>query len=169
MYPCWRPPLVLLRLEHVCCVGKSYDSTDTLVLCILNTPFTSIGYTDKKENQNFPKYKEIQNGAVAKSYITNGLLIYGEMFPHFLIYWETLPHIWLCNCSTLNFLIYGEKIDFLFISVLVDVPICQGLPPLSLWPSFSLYYPPISPCAVKKEFNTNASNSPSSREKAAHW
>jgi len=50
-------------------------------------------HTDKKENQNFPIYKEIQNGAVAKSYITNGLLIYGEIFPHFLIYWETLPHI----------------------------------------------------------------------------
>jgi hypothetical protein len=29
-------------------------------------------------------YKEI--GAVAKSYMTNGLLIYGEIFAHFLIY-----------------------------------------------------------------------------------
>jgi hypothetical protein len=34
-------------------------------------------YTDKKENQMFLIYKEIQNGAVANSYITNGLLIYG--------------------------------------------------------------------------------------------
>jgi hypothetical protein len=50
-------------------------------------------YTDKKENINFPIYKEIQNGAVAMSYITNGLLIYGEIFPHFLIYWEAPPHI----------------------------------------------------------------------------
>ncbi len=65
----------------------------------------SYWHTDKKENQNFPIYKEIQNGAVAKSYITNGLLIYGEIFPNFLIYWEAFPHIWLCNCSTLNFLI----------------------------------------------------------------
>ncbi len=31
-------------------------------------------------------YKEIKNGAVAKSYMTNGLLIYGEIFAHFLIY-----------------------------------------------------------------------------------
>jgi hypothetical protein len=31
--------------------------------------------TDKKENQIFLIYKEFQNGAVAKSYITNGLLI----------------------------------------------------------------------------------------------
>jgi hypothetical protein len=32
-------------------------------------------YTDKKENQMFLIYKEIQGGAVAKSYMTNGLLI----------------------------------------------------------------------------------------------
>jgi hypothetical protein len=31
-------------------------------------------------------YKEIQNGAVAKSYMTNGLLINGELFVHCLIY-----------------------------------------------------------------------------------
>jgi hypothetical protein len=42
--------------------------------------------TDKKENQIFLIYKEIQSGAVAKSYMTNGLLIYGEIFAHFLIY-----------------------------------------------------------------------------------
>jgi len=40
-------------------------------------------YADKKENQIFLKYKEIQNGAVAK---TNGLPIYGEIFAHFLLY-----------------------------------------------------------------------------------
>ncbi len=43
-------------------------------------------YTDKKENQIFLIYKEIQSGAVAKSYMTNGLLMYGEIFAHFLIY-----------------------------------------------------------------------------------
>jgi hypothetical protein len=32
-------------------------------------------HTDKKETQIFLIYKEIQNGAVAKSYMTNGLLI----------------------------------------------------------------------------------------------
>jgi hypothetical protein len=37
-------------------------------------PITSL-YTDKKENQIFLIYKEIQNGAVAKSYMTNGHLI----------------------------------------------------------------------------------------------
>ncbi len=31
--------------------------------------------TDKKENNIFLIYKEIQKGAVAKSYMTNGLLL----------------------------------------------------------------------------------------------
>ncbi len=43
-------------------------------------------HTDKKENQIFLIYKEIQSGAVSKSYMTNGLLIYVEIFAHFLIY-----------------------------------------------------------------------------------
>jgi hypothetical protein len=43
-------------------------------------------YTDKKENKTFLKYKEIQMGSGAKSYMTNGLLIYGENFAHFLKY-----------------------------------------------------------------------------------
>jgi hypothetical protein len=48
--------------------------------------FTQGQYTDKKENRIFLIYKEIQSGAVAKPYMTNGLLIYGEIFVHFLIY-----------------------------------------------------------------------------------
>jgi hypothetical protein len=32
--------------------------------------------TDKKERKNFLIYNEIQTGSVAKSYMTNGLLIY---------------------------------------------------------------------------------------------
>jgi hypothetical protein len=43
-------------------------------------------YTDKKDNKIFLIYKEIQKGAVAKSYMTNGLLIYDFIFAHFLIY-----------------------------------------------------------------------------------
>jgi hypothetical protein len=42
----------------------------------------AVKHTDKKENQIFLIYKEIQNGAVAKSYMTNGLLIFGEMAQH---------------------------------------------------------------------------------------
>ncbi len=69
--------------------------------------------TDKKDNQIFLIYEEIQNGAFAKLYMTDGLLIYGEIFAHFLIH----PHVWLCNCSTLKFLIYEENLIFFFISV----------------------------------------------------
>jgi hypothetical protein len=47
---------------------------------------SSGGCTDKKENQIFLVNKEIRSGAVAKSYMTNGLLIYGETFLHFLLY-----------------------------------------------------------------------------------
>jgi hypothetical protein len=43
-------------------------------------------HAEKKENQIFLIYKEIQSGAVAKSYMTNGLLIYREILTHFLIY-----------------------------------------------------------------------------------
>jgi hypothetical protein len=44
-------------------------------------------HTDKKEYKIFIIYKEIRDGAVApKSYMTNGLLIYGEIFAHCLIY-----------------------------------------------------------------------------------
>jgi hypothetical protein len=35
--------------------------------------------TDKKENQIFLIYKEIQNGAIAKSFMMKGFLIYKEM------------------------------------------------------------------------------------------
>ncbi len=43
-------------------------------------------HTDRKENKISLIYKEIQNGAVPKSYMTNDLLTYGKIFAHFLIY-----------------------------------------------------------------------------------
>jgi hypothetical protein len=39
-------------------------------------------HTDKKENKIFLIYKEIQSGAVGKSYKRKGFLIYEEIFPH---------------------------------------------------------------------------------------
>jgi malic enzyme len=40
-----------------------------------------------KKKIKFSSYIRIfRSGAVAKSYMTNGLLIYGEIFAHFLIY-----------------------------------------------------------------------------------
>jgi hypothetical protein len=50
--------------------------------CILgykNSTGSSTAYTDKKENQIFLIYKEIQSGVVAKSYMRKGFLIYEEM------------------------------------------------------------------------------------------
>ncbi len=74
------------------------------------------GHTDKKENQIFLVYKEIQSGAVAKSYIRKGFLIYEEMRKYFPIYEEAVSHFWLCNCSILNFLICEENLILFFIS-----------------------------------------------------
>jgi hypothetical protein len=47
-------------------------------------------YTDKKETQIFLIYKETQSGAVAKSNMRKGFLIYEEMRKYFLIYEENL-------------------------------------------------------------------------------
>jgi hypothetical protein len=43
-------------------------------------------HTDKKENKIFLTYKEIQMGAVAKSYEKKGFLIYEEMGKYLFIY-----------------------------------------------------------------------------------
>jgi hypothetical protein len=50
-------------------------------------------YTDKKENQIFLTYEEIQSGAVAKSYMRKGFLIYEDMRKYFPIYEEVVSHI----------------------------------------------------------------------------
>jgi hypothetical protein len=42
--------------------------------------------TDKNENQIFLIYKEIQSGAVAKSYMKKGFLVYEEMRKPLVIY-----------------------------------------------------------------------------------
>ncbi len=71
----------------------------------------------KKENQIFLIYKDIQSGAVAKSYMRKGFLIYEEMRKYVTIYKEAVSHISLCNCSILNFLLYEENLIFFLISV----------------------------------------------------
>ncbi len=49
-------------------------------------------YTEKKENKIFLKYKEIQSGAVAKSYLRKSFLIFEEMRKYFPIYEEAVSH-----------------------------------------------------------------------------
>jgi hypothetical protein len=46
--------------------------------------------TDKKEKKIFFIYKEIQSGAVAKSFMGKGFLIYEEMRKYFPTYEEPL-------------------------------------------------------------------------------
>jgi hypothetical protein len=50
-------------------------------------------YTDKKENKFFLIYKEIQMGAVAKSYMRKGFRIYEEMRKYLAIYEEAASYI----------------------------------------------------------------------------
>ncbi len=51
------------------------------------------GGTLKRNDKKISSYKDIQKGAVAMSYITNGFLIYDKIFAHFLMLYEAHPHI----------------------------------------------------------------------------
>jgi hypothetical protein len=65
------------------------------------------------------------------------------MRKYFLIYEEAeaVSHIWLCNCSTVNFLIYEENLIFFFISV--GLPSCELLStPAAICISFVLKHTP---------------------------
>jgi hypothetical protein len=57
-------------------------------------------YPDKKENQIFLIYKEIQIGAVAKPYMRKDFLIYEEMRKYFPIYEEAVSHIIIYDFAT---------------------------------------------------------------------
>jgi hypothetical protein len=63
-------------------------------------------------------------GAVAKSYMRRGFLIYEEMRKYLVIYEEAVGHIRHCDRSHLNFLIYEANFVFFFISV-----VCTLYPP----------------------------------------
>jgi hypothetical protein len=67
-------------------IGEQYFISKPLSFFYKRQQPTCSLYTDKKENKTFLIKKENQNGAVAKSYMTSGLLIYGEIFAHFLMY-----------------------------------------------------------------------------------
>ncbi len=79
--------------------------------------FFNIVCTDKKENQIFLLYEEIQSGAVSKSNMRKGFLIYEEMRKYFPTYEEAVSHTWLYNCFILKILIYEENLIIFFISV----------------------------------------------------
>jgi hypothetical protein len=50
-------------------------------------------YIDKKTNKIFLIYREIESGAVAKSYMRKGFPIYEETRKYFPIYEEAVSHI----------------------------------------------------------------------------
>jgi hypothetical protein len=60
-----------------------------------HTDYNVFESTDKKENEIFLIYctKEIELGAVAKSYMRKGFLIYEEMQKYSTIYEEAVSHI----------------------------------------------------------------------------
>jgi hypothetical protein len=76
------PPPLTLREESLRDRGKRGSPN-----CYVSWQETGLGWepkqrqqaycTDKKENKIFLIYKELQKGSVAKSNMTNGLLIYG--------------------------------------------------------------------------------------------
>ncbi len=67
-------------------------------------------YTVKEEKKIFLKNEEIQKGSGAKSYMTEGFLIYEDL----AIYEEAVIHIWLCTRSLLKFLINEGNFLFFF-------------------------------------------------------
>ena len=52
-------------------------------------------YTDKKSKKNFLIYKEIQSGAVAKSYKRKGFLICEEMRKYFPIFEDAVSYTYM--------------------------------------------------------------------------
>ncbi len=55
------------------------------ISCLHFSVTTVYLFAHRKENQIFLIYKEIQSGAAANAYMTNNLLMYGEISVHFLI------------------------------------------------------------------------------------
>ncbi len=65
------------------------------------------------------KYRVEQLQSHIWGFIQEGLLniVYEEMRKYFPVYEEAVSHIWLCNCSILNFPTYEKNLTFFFISV----------------------------------------------------
>ncbi len=67
--------------EDVICfllINILFTRTGKHTVLLINMTFCVL-YTDKKENKTFLIYKEIQYGAVEKSTMRKGILIYGKV------------------------------------------------------------------------------------------
>ncbi len=69
----------------------------------------------KKKIKFSPFIRKFRIEQLQKSYIRKGFLIYEEMRKYLTIYEKAVSHIWLWNCSTLNFLLYEEDLIFLLV------------------------------------------------------
>ncbi len=107
---------------------KNNMLTCTVCICALHVKLTSRGlpYLICLQIKIFLIYKEIHMGSVAKSYLRKGFLIYEEMLKYLVIYEKAVSHIWLWNCSRLNFLIYEEYL-FSFLSVYYVDTVLRGI------------------------------------------
>jgi hypothetical protein len=74
-------------------------------------------YTDKKENEIFLIYKEIQSGAVAKSYMRKSFLIYMGKCKNISPYMRRPKVIYDFATAPLRISLYMRKISFSFLSV----------------------------------------------------
>ncbi len=84
----------VLRMTDFGGLQRASDSVhNTLLLLKINICYLFAYYSDKNENQIFLKYKEIQSGALAKSYMRKGFLIYEEMRKEFPIFKEAVSHL----------------------------------------------------------------------------
>jgi hypothetical protein len=83
---------------------------------LLSAARLKVQYTDKKENETFLIYKEIQMGSGAKPYMKKGFLLYEECanFPPYM----RNPLVMTLHPIPLNFLIYEENFIFYFFSVM---------------------------------------------------
>ncbi len=106
---CLAYTLARLTLFH-----RSFSASQTLLSRTYYRLYNICMYTDKKENKIFLIYKEIQMGSGDKPYMRKGFLIYEEMRKYLVIYEEAVCHIWLCNRSRLNFLIYKKSVCILY-------------------------------------------------------
>jgi hypothetical protein len=86
------PPHVLS--QEVQLLLALYADQVHAALPVIHSPgLSKIFYTDKKENEIFLLYKEIQMGSVAKSYMRKGFLLYEEMRKYLTIYEEAFSYI----------------------------------------------------------------------------
>ncbi len=73
--------------------GRNPNLKLTIFVCCALYTYFKKKCTDKKENQIFLIYKEIQSGAVAKSCMGKGFLIHQEMRKYFPVHEEAVSHV----------------------------------------------------------------------------